>query len=1471
MTFLRTVCAAALALAMGSLEAAPVQTLLNHVPHAVSASRPLGPVAATTTLNLAIGLPLRNREELDSLVEQISDPESANYRQYLSAAEFAERFGPTQADYDQLIAFVQKNRLTVSGTHANRMILDVAGTVGAINQALHISLTMWDHSTRGRFFAPDRNPSMEVDVQVLDISGLDNFLVPKPMDLKLMPLTSALPFVTGSGPSGLFAGKDFRAAYAPGVTLTGTGQTIGLVEFDGFYAADVVSNFKAAGLPAVPVSTVLLDGFNGAPGSANIEVILDIVMAGYMAPGASVVVYEGYYPNDVLNRMATDNSARQLSCSWGYGINSTTEQIFKQMITQGQSFFTASGDSGAYSNGVMAPADDPNVTSVGGTALTTTGAGGTWVSESAWSGSGGGVSTTYPIPSYQQGMNMAAQGGSNTMRNMPDVALTGAVQMYLIYNDGQQTAVGGTSAATPLWTAFTALANQQAAANSKPALGFMNPTLYAIGNNAANYAAAIHDITSGYTGFSALPGYDLTTGWGSPAGQTLINDLSALPSTPSFTLAATAASLQAGSSATSTIQVSVQNGFSAAVTLSASGLPAGVTGTFGAFSTGRASVLTLTATSAAVPGTYSVSVQGVSGTITVSTTLSLVVTAAPGYTLTTSAAALTVVQSTTGTASITVAPSNGFNAAVALTVSGLPSGVTASFSPASTTTASTLSFVASASATAGAATVIVTGKSGSLTATVNIALTVATPASFSIATSTPTLSVVEGASAPSTITVTPKSGFTGKVTLTTSVLPAGVTVSFDASVATFSATAAAAVGTTTVTVTGTSGTMSASATIGLTVKAGPSFTIAAAPASLSVTEGASGTSTISVTPLNGFTGTPTLAVGTLPTGVTAAFTGTTLKLTASASALVGPATVTITGTSGAISAQATVALTVAAAPGFKLSSSATNVNVGAGGSGTAPITVTPQTGFTGTVALTATGLPTGVTAVFSPASTTANSTLTLTAAAGTLAKVSQITVNGTSGSLTSAVTLTVTVTAPPDFTFALVPASLHIVQGGKGASALSLTPLNGFSGNVMLSVSGLPTGVTASFSQVNSGLLELFTVSSSAAAATTQVSLTATSGSLSHVALLSLTVIAPAAQTAVVDLSPSFNVSGIATDNLPFTGGGLDAGGRSYSGVLLGASQTAGGTLFGIGPMGFADAVSGQTVTLPAGQFSSLNMLASGLNGNQTGQKFTVTYSDGTTTVFTQNMSDWFTPQNYSGESRAVLMNYRDNSTGTTDGEPFYLYGYSFTLNSAKTVKSITLPQNRDVVVLAVTMAGGAKASVTTQVDLSKTFNGIGITSDGTTFSKGLDGVGYAYSSSLLEGSPTFNNVPVLVGAANQNNVVSSAGNVISLPAGQYSSLVMQATGVNGAQLSQPFKVMYSDGTSATITQSLSDWFTPASYPGEVTALTMAYRNAANGSKDSRPFSLYQYTLNLNNGKTVSSITLPGNNNVKVFAMELRP
>ena len=347
----------------------------------------------STRLNLAIGLPLRNPEQLDLFLEQLADPASATFQQYLTPEKFAERFGPSEADYQKLIDFAEAHGLAVTGTHPNRTILDVAGAVADVERAFHVNMMSYWHPVRGTFYAPDREPSLDLDIQTLDISSLDNFQLPRPMALHSIPLSQATPFVTGSGPAGLFIGKDFRAAYAPGVTITGTGQTVGLLEFDGFYAADVAANFKQAGMTAVPTQTVLLDGFNGSPGGANIEVMLDIMMAAYMAPGLSkVIVYEGYTPNDILNRMATDNLAQQLSSSWGFSpINATTEQIFKQYIAQGQSLLQASGDSGAYHGAIMPPSDDPNVTVVGGTSLATAGAGGAWQSETTWPGSGGGV------------------------------------------------------------------------------------------------------------------------------------------------------------------------------------------------------------------------------------------------------------------------------------------------------------------------------------------------------------------------------------------------------------------------------------------------------------------------------------------------------------------------------------------------------------------------------------------------------------------------------------------------------------------------------------------------------------------------------------------------------------------------------------------------------------------------------------------------------------------------------------------------------------------------------------------------------------------------------------------------------------------------------------------------------------------------------------------------------------------------
>src|SRR5882757_3009581 len=167
-----------------------------------------------------------------------------------------------------------------------------------------------------------------------------------------------------------------------------------------------------------------------------------------------------------------------------------------------------------------------------------------------------------------------------------------------------------------------------------------------------------------------------------------------------------------------------------------------------------------------------------------------------------------------------------------------------------------------------------------------------------------------------------------------------------------------------------------------------------------------------------------------------------------------------------------------------------------------------------------------------------------------------------------------------------------------------------------------------------------------------------------------------------VSLTSSFNRNGIYSDATTFGAtGGLDGQGYAFSSNLLGSSQIWNGKTFGIGTANSSNFVSAanQQVTLSSGKYSSLQMLATTVNGNQASQNFIVTYSDGTKSTFTQSMSDWFTPQSYSGESKAVTMSYRNTSSGGKDSRTFYLYGYSFSLNNTKTVASVELPTNSNV------------------------------------------------------------------------------------------------------------------------------------------------------------------------------------------------
>ncbi|HTY86418.1 MAG TPA: protease pro-enzyme activation domain-containing protein [Candidatus Acidoferrum sp.] len=527
------------------------QQLRGCVPEAVARYhlRSLGSPAAAKQLTLAIGLPLRDEQALDDLLREIYDPASPRFHQYLTPEQFTQRFGPTERDYQAVIDFAKANGLTVVGTHPNRLVLDVSGSVKEIERTFHVALHTYRHPSEARdFYAPDAEPSLDLPVPILSVSGLNNYSLPRPA-FKARPAGQAggMTPSAGSGPSGSYMGNDFRAAYAPDVSLKGNGQNVALVQFDGYDSNNIATYMTMAGLTNYPtVTNIPIVGTNSLPsGSANGEVCLDIEMVIAMAPSVSkIYVYEATNGtvswSTMLSRIANDNLAKQVSSSWGGGgADPAAENVFKQMATQGQTYFNASGDYDAFTGSIPFPSDSTNCTQVGGTVLTTTGAGGAYVSETVWNdrtvnpnggnwGSSGGISPTYTIPIWQQGINMTTNQGSTTMRNLPDVALT-AKNVFIVADNNQQEVAEGTSCAAPLWAGYTALMNQQAANAGRPSAGFINPAIYAIGKGNV-YNNCFHDTTTGDNTWSSSPtkfyatnGFDLCTGWGSPAGQSLID------------------------------------------------------------------------------------------------------------------------------------------------------------------------------------------------------------------------------------------------------------------------------------------------------------------------------------------------------------------------------------------------------------------------------------------------------------------------------------------------------------------------------------------------------------------------------------------------------------------------------------------------------------------------------------------------------------------------------------------------------------------------------------------------------------------------------------------------------------------------------------------------------------------------------------------------------------------------------------
>jgi hypothetical protein len=441
-----------------------------------------------------------------------------------------------------------------------------------------------------------------------------------------------------------------------------------------------------------------------------------------------------------------------------------------------------------------------------------------------------------------------------------------------------------------------------------------------------------------------------------------------------------------------------------------------------------------------------------------------------------------------------------------------------------------------------------------------------------------------------------------------------------------------------------------------------------------------------------------------------------------------------------------------------------------------------------------------------------------------------------------------------------------------------------------------------------------------------------------------------------VSLGTSANLYGLALPGTAVTGGGADGHGNAFAANLLGRTVNWSGVTYSPAPAGPGSAAANTTIPLPAGKDAVLSLLAAGVNGAQLDQAFVVTYTDGSAQTFTQSLSDWYAPANYAGESVAATMAYRVKSTGITQAGPVYLYAYTFALNGTKTVQSLTLPNNSNVVVVALdvsasgqtvspaaapgfspapgsytgtqsvhlsdstpgaaiyyttngttptsgsTLYGGpiAVSATTTikaiavasgytpsavatatysigsagtnpvSVSLAASANLFGLGTSGTPVTDGgADGHGNAFAANLLGSTVTAAGVGFTLAASGPSSAVTSS--TIALPAGKDASISLLGSGVNGAQVDQAFIVTYTDGSSTTFVQSLSDWYAPADYGGETIAATMAYRIKSTGIDQAGPVYLYAYSFPLDVAKTVKSFTLPDNADVVVLAVTLIP
>jgi kumamolisin len=472
-------------------------------------------------------------------------PQPGKRHVHLTREQFKALHGADPADIAMVEQFAKKYQLTVVGSDAAKRRVILSGTASAMANAFGATLVSYANTVTGRKFR-GRTGALSIPVElepfVIAVLGLDTRQIAKPhfrVRARVQPGAEA----------GTFTPPQVAALYNFPSGATGNGQTIAIIELGGGYSeSDLQTYFSGLGVSQPKVTSVSVDGGQNSPGSdADGEVMLDIEVAGSIAYGANIVMY--FAPNtdqgfiDAITDAVHDttNKPSIISISWGAPEDSWTQQsqtamnaAIQDAAALGVTVAVACGDSGS-SDGAGDgklhtdfPACSPYSLACGGTTLA--GSGSTISSETVWDeiannegATGGGVSTVFPLPSYQNSAGVPKQPETGFAgRGTPDVAGNADPSTgYQIRYDGQDAIVGGTSAVAPLWAALTALLNEKLGTP----VGFLNTRVYPLNET------GFHDITSGNNDdsgsgyYSAGPGWDPCTGLGSPDGTALLNAL----------------------------------------------------------------------------------------------------------------------------------------------------------------------------------------------------------------------------------------------------------------------------------------------------------------------------------------------------------------------------------------------------------------------------------------------------------------------------------------------------------------------------------------------------------------------------------------------------------------------------------------------------------------------------------------------------------------------------------------------------------------------------------------------------------------------------------------------------------------------------------------------------------------------------------------------------------------------------------